>query len=74
VSPALNRARRRSIPDPDKVTAALTALRSPLLGQPAAVTAANAAVRSLIAVITTLNKQIRSRTSGISGPNSGSLW
>jgi Transposase/Transposase IS116/IS110/IS902 family len=58
VSAALKRARRRNITD--KATAILTALRSPQLGQPAAVTAAYAAtVRSLIAVITVLNEQVK---------------
>ena len=58
VSAALKRARRRNIPD--KATAILAALRSPQLGQPAAVTAAYAATaRSLIAVITVLNEQVK---------------
>ena len=58
VSAALKRARRRNIPD--TATAILAALRSPQLGQPAAVTAAYAAtVRSLIAVITVLNEQVK---------------
>jgi transposase len=58
VSAALKRARRRNIPD--KATAILAALRSPQLGQPAAVTAAYAAtVRSLIAVITVLDEQVK---------------
>ena len=58
VSAALKRARRRGIPD--KATAILAALRGPQLGQPAAVTAAYAVtVRSLIAVITTLNEQVK---------------
>jgi transposase len=58
VSAALKRARRRGIPD--KATAIIAALRSPQLGQPPAVTAAcAAAVRSLIAVITTLNEQVK---------------
>jgi transposase len=58
VSAALKRARRRGIPD--KATAILAALRSPQLGQPAAVAAAYAAtVRSLIAVITVLNEQVK---------------
>jgi transposase len=58
VSAALKRARRRNIPD--KATAILAALRSEQLGQPAAVTAAYAAtVRSLIAVITVLNEQVK---------------
>ena len=58
VSAALKRARRRNITD--KATAILAALRSPQLGQPAAVTAAYAAtVRSLIAVIAVLNEQVK---------------
>ncbi|MGA2831029.1 MAG: IS110 family transposase [Streptosporangiaceae bacterium] len=58
VSAALKRARRRNITD--KATAILAALRSPQLGQPPAVTAAYAAtVRSLIAVITVLNEQVK---------------
>jgi transposase len=58
VSAALKRARRRDITG--KTTGILAALRSPQLGQPAAVTAAYAVtVRSLIAVITTLNKQVK---------------
>jgi len=58
VSAALKRARRRSIPD--KATAILAALRGEHLGQPEALTAAYAAtVRSLIAVITTLNEQVK---------------
>ncbi len=58
VCAALKRARRRNITD--KATAILAALRSPQLGQPAAVTAAYAAtVRSLIAVITVLNEQVK---------------
>ena len=58
VSAALKRARRRNIPD--KATAILAALRGEHLGQPAALTAAYAATaRSLIAVITTLNEQVK---------------
>jgi transposase len=58
VSAALKRARRRNIAD--KATAILAALRSPQLGQPPALTAAYAVtVRSLIAVITTLNEQVK---------------
>ena len=58
VSAALKRARRRGIPD--KATAIMAALRGPQLGQPPAVTAAYAAtVRSLIAVITVLNEQVK---------------
>jgi len=58
VSAALKRARRHHIAD--KTTAILAALRSPQLGQPPALTAAYAAtVRSLTAVITTLNEQVK---------------
>jgi transposase len=58
VSAALKRARRRGIPD--KATAILAALRGEQLGRPPAVTAAYAATaRSLIAVITTLNEQVK---------------
>jgi transposase len=58
VSAALKRARRRGIPD--KATAILAALRGEQLSRPPAVTAAYAAtVRSLIAVITTLNEQVK---------------
>ena len=58
ISAALKRARRRNIPD--KATAALAALRREQLGQPPAVTAAYAAtVRSLIALITVLNEQVK---------------
>jgi transposase len=58
VSAALKRARRRNITD--KATAILAALRSPQLGQPPAVAAAYAAtVRSLIALITVLNEQVK---------------
>ena len=58
VSAALKRARRRDITG--KATAIMAALRSPQLGQPPAITAAYAAtVRSLIAVITTLNEQVK---------------
>jgi len=58
VSAALKRARRRNIPD--KATAVLAALRAGHLGQPETVTAAYAAtVRSLIAVITVLNEQVK---------------
>jgi transposase len=58
VSAALKRARRRNIPD--KATAILAALRGGQLGQPAALTAAYAATaRSLIAVITVLNEQVK---------------
>jgi len=58
VSAALKRARRRDIPG--KATAVLAALRGEHLGQPPAVTAAYAAAtRSLIAVIVTLNEQVK---------------
>ena len=58
VSAALKRARRRDIPG--KATAILAALRGEQLGQPPAVAAAYAAaVRSLIAVITVLNEQVK---------------
>ena len=58
ISAALKRARRRSIQG--KTTAILAALRGPQLGQPQAVTAAYAATaRSLIALITALNEQVK---------------
>ena len=58
VSAALKRARRRNIPD--KATAILTALRGGQLGQPPALTVAYAATaRALIAVIVTLNEQVK---------------
>jgi transposase len=58
VSAALKRARRHHIAD--KATAILAALRAQQLGQPPALTAAYAAtIRSLIAVITTLNQQVK---------------
>jgi hypothetical protein len=58
VSAALKRARRRHIAD--KTTAVLAALRGEHLGQPAALTTAYAAAaRSLIAVIATLNEQVK---------------
>ena len=58
VSAALKRARRRDIPG--KATVILPALRSAQLGQPPAVTSAYAAtVRSLVAVITVLNEQVK---------------
>jgi hypothetical protein len=58
VSAALKRARRRGIAD--KATAILAALRGEHLAQPPALTAAYAATaRSLIAVIATLNEQVR---------------
>jgi transposase len=58
VSAALKRARRRGIAD--KTDAILAALRGEHLGQAAAITAAYAATaRSLIAVISTLNEQVK---------------
>ena len=58
VSAALKRARRRDIPA--KATAIMAALRGAQLGQPPAVTAAYAVtVRSLIALITVLNEQVK---------------
>ncbi|MDR2985747.1 MAG: IS110 family transposase, partial [Nocardiopsaceae bacterium] len=58
VAAALKRARRRNIAG--KTEAILAALRGEHLGQPAALTAAYAAaVRSLIAVIITLNEQVK---------------
>ena len=58
VSAALKRARRRNITD--KATAILAALRGEQLGQPPALTAAYAATaRALIAVIATLNEQVK---------------
>ena len=58
VAAALKRARRRNIKD--KTDAILAALRGEYLGQPPALTAAYAATaRSLIAVITTLNEQVK---------------
>jgi transposase len=58
VAAALKRARRRNVKD--KTDAILAALRGEHLGQPAALTAAYAAtVRSLIAVIATLNEQVK---------------
>jgi transposase len=58
ITAALKRARRRGIAA--KTAAIRAALRGEQLGQPAAVTAAYAAaVRSLIAVITTLNEQVK---------------
>jgi transposase len=58
IAAALKRARRRDIAG--KTTAILAALRSDQLGQPAALTAAYAAtVRSLTAVISTLNEQVK---------------
>ena len=64
VSAALKRARRRDIPD--KATAILAALRSAQLGQPPAVTAAYAVTaRSLFAVITVLNEQVKALESQV---------
>jgi transposase len=58
VAAALKRARRRNIKA--KTDGILAALRGEHLGQPAALTAAYAAtVRSLIAVIATLNEQVK---------------
>jgi transposase len=58
ISAALKRARRRDIAA--KATAIQTALRSPQLGQPPVVTAAYAAtVRALVAVLNTLNDQVK---------------
>jgi hypothetical protein len=58
VSAVLKRARRRGIKD--KTDAILAALRAGHLGQPPALTAACAATaRALIAVITTLNEQVK---------------
>jgi hypothetical protein len=58
VSAVLKRARRHHIPA--RATAILAALRSAQLGQPEAVTAACAVTaRSLIAVITVLNEQVK---------------
>jgi transposase len=57
VSAVLKRARRRDIPG--KATAILAALRAGHLSQPEALTAAYATVRSLIAVITVLDEQVK---------------
>jgi len=58
VSAAMKRARRRDIPD--KATAVLAVLASEQLSQPPVLAAAYAAtVRSLIAVITALNDQVK---------------
>jgi transposase len=58
VSAALKRAGRRNITE--RATAVLAALRGEQLGQPEVLTAAYAAtVRSLIAVITVLNQQVK---------------
>jgi transposase len=59
VAAALKRARRRDVAG--KTDAVLAALRGEQLGQPAALTAAYAATaRSLIALITTLDEQVKS--------------
>jgi len=64
VSAALKRARRRDITG--KATAIIAALRSDQLGQPEAVTAAYAVTaRSLIAVITVLNEQVKTLESQV---------
>jgi transposase len=64
ISAALKRARRRDIPA--KATVILAALRSAQLGQPPAVTAAYAVTaRSLIAVITVLNEQVKALESQV---------
>ena len=58
VSAAQKRARRRNIPE--RATAVLAALRAGHLGQPEVLTAAYAATaRSLIALIATLNEQVK---------------
>jgi Transposase/Transposase IS116/IS110/IS902 family len=58
VSAALKRARRRDIPR--KAAGIRAVLRAPHLGQPPLVTAAHAAAaRALIAVLVTLNQQVR---------------
>jgi Transposase/Transposase IS116/IS110/IS902 family len=58
VAAALKRARRHHVPP--RTDAILAALRGEHLGQPAALTAAYAAtVRSLVAVLVTLNEQVR---------------
>ena len=62
----LKRARRRDIIG--KATAITTALRSGQLGQPPAIAAACAVTaRSLIAVITTLNEQVKTPSSAPCG-------
>ena len=64
ISAALKRARRRDIPG--KATVILAALRSAQLGQPPAVTAAYAVTaRSLVAVITVLNEQVKTLESQV---------
>ncbi len=64
VSAALKRARRRDITG--KATAIIAALRGDQLGQPEAVTAAYAVTaRSLIAVITVLNEQVKTLESQV---------
>ena len=58
ISASLKRARRRDIPG--KATVIMAALRSAQLGQPPAVTAAYAVTaRSVVAVITVLNEQVK---------------
>ena len=58
VAATLKRARRHHVPD--KADAILAALRTGHLGQPAALTTAYAATaRSLVAVLVTLNEQVR---------------
>ena len=58
ISAALKRARRRDIPA--KATAIQTLLRAEHLGQPAVVTTAYAVtVRALVAVLSTLNEQVK---------------
>jgi transposase len=64
ISAALKRARRRDIPG--KATVILAALRSAQLGQPPAVTNAYAVTaRSLVAVITVLNEQVKTLESQV---------
>ncbi len=64
ISAALKRARRRDITG--KATAIIAALRGDQLGQPEAVTAAYAVTaRSLIAVITVLNEQVKTLESQV---------
>src|SRR5512135_2009301 len=66
VSAVLKRARRHHIAD--KTTAILAALRGKQLSQPPALTAAyTATVRSLIAVITTLNEQVKTLQGQVEG-------
>jgi len=69
VLPQAADARHRDIPG--KATAILTALRGAQLGQPPAITAAyTATVRSLIAVITVLNEQVKA----LQGAGGGAFW